>query len=76
MSRRLATTEVQRLLALMEQHLLQLQQDGFVSLVDGKPLVVGSHSKDPDCAWGQAGRGQAKGYKLHAIYGLAPLPQC
>lgn len=76
MSRRLGTTEVQRLLALMEQHLLQLQQDGFVSIVDGKPLVVGSHSKDPDCAWGRAGRGQAKGYKLHAIYGSAPLPQC
>lgn len=74
MSRRLGTTEVQRLLYLMEQSLLQLRQDGFVNVVDGKPLVVGSYSKDPDCAWGRAGGGQAKGYKLHAIYGSAPLP--
>ena len=74
MSRRLGTTEVQRLLHLMEQHLLQLRQGGFVNVVDGKPLVVGSYSKDPDSAWGRGGSGQAKGYKLHAIYGSAPLP--
>ncbi len=74
MSRRLGTTEVQRLLYLMEQHLIQLRQTGWVNIVDGKPLVIGSHSKDPDCAWGRAGRGYAKGYKLHAIYGTAPLP--
>jgi hypothetical protein len=76
MSRRLGTTEVQRLLHLIEQHLLDLRQNGFVNVVDGKPLVIGSHSKDPDGAWGRAGRGQAKGYKLHAIYGSAPLPRC
>lgn len=76
MSRRLATTEVQRLLHLMEQHLVQLWQPGWVNVVDGKPLVVGSHSKDPDCAWGRAGRSYAKGYKLHAVYGTAPLPVC
>jgi hypothetical protein len=76
MSRRLATTEVQRLLYLMEEHLLQLWQTGWVNVVDGKPLVVGSHSKDPDCAWGRAGRSYAKGYKLHAVYGTAPLPVC
>ncbi len=74
MSRRLATTEVQRLMYLMEQYLARLRPAGIVTVVDGKPLVVGSHSKDPDCAWGRAGRGYAKGYKLHAIYGVAPLP--
>ena len=40
----------------------------------GKPLLVGSHSKDPDAAWGRAGRSYAKGYKLHAVYGSSPLP--
>ncbi len=45
-----------------------------MTLVDGKPLVLGTHSKDPDCAWGRAGHGYAKGYKLHAVYGSAPLP--
>lgn len=74
MSRRLGTTEVQRLMHVMEQHLAQLRQTGLLTVVDGKPLVVGSHSKDPDCAWGRAGRSYAKGYKLHAVYGSAPLP--
>jgi hypothetical protein len=74
MSRRLRTTEVQRLMYVMEQHLAQLRQVGLIAAVDGKPLVVGSHSKDHDCAWGRAGRSYAKGYKLHAIYGSAPLP--
>lgn len=74
MSRRLGTTEAQRLLHLMEKRLIECRQNGCVNVVDGKPLVVGSHSKDPDCAWGRAGRGQAKGYKLHAIYGSAPIP--
>lgn len=76
MSRRLWTTEVQRLLHLMEQNMANVQSDGWVAMVDGKPLVVGTHSKDPDCQWGRAGSGYAKGYKLHAVYGPAPLPLC
>ncbi len=75
LSRRLRTTEVQRLLHVMEQHLRKVwNHEGWVAVVDGKPLVVGTHSKDPDCAWGRAGRGYAKGYKLHAVYASAPLP--
>lgn len=78
MSRRLGTTEVQRLLHVMEQRLIKLQdRHGLVAIVDGKPLVVGAHSKDPDCKWGRVGpRSYAKGYKLHAVYGSAPLPLC
>ncbi len=78
MSNRLRTTEVQRLMHVMEQEIIKLQDDnGWVAAVDGKPLVVGAHSKDPDCKWGRAGpRSYAKGYKLHAIYGPAPLPLC
>jgi hypothetical protein len=75
MSRRLRTTEVQHLLNLMERFLVQRgDRNGWVTLVDGKPLVVGTHSKDSDGSWGRAGRGYAKGYKLHALYGSAPLP--
>jgi hypothetical protein len=58
----------------MERQLAQLQKTGLVAAVDGKPLTVGSHSKDRDCAWGRAGRCYAKGYKLHAVYGSAPVP--
>lgn len=74
MSRRLRTTEVQRLVYVMEHGLTKLRDPGWVAAVDGKPLVVGSHSKDPDCRWGRAGRGYAKGYKLHAVYGTSPMP--
>ena len=68
MSRRLGTTEVQRLLVKMKEP----QREGLVSFVDGKPMLVGSHSKDPDARWGHVRRGWAMGYKLHAIYG----PDC
>lgn len=74
MSRRLRTTEVQRLLHQMEGQLGALDRGGFVWVVDGKPLVVGTHSKDCDAHWGRAGRGYAKGYRVHAIYGRGPLP--
>ncbi len=74
MSRRLRTTEVRRLMGLMEGFLMRLQGRGWVKIVDGKPLIVGTHSKDPDCQWGRAGHGYAKGYKLHAAYGGGPLP--
>jgi hypothetical protein len=46
----------------------------WVTMVDGKPLPVGTHSKDPDAQWGRAGYGYAKGYKLHAVYGSVPVP--
>ena len=74
MSRRLQTTEVHRLLACMEQRLAALDSGGFVMLVDGKPLLVGSHSKDPDAEWGHVRRGWAKGYKFHAVYAVASVP--
>ena len=74
MSRRLQTTEVKRLLATMEGVLAGLNSDGFVMLVDGKPLLVGSHSKDPDARWGRVRRGWAKGYKFHAVYGRGSVP--
>lgn len=66
---RVKTVEVQRIFAEMEQRLKSDPQGGLLFVVDGKPLLVGSHSKDPDAHWGRARRGWAKGYKLHAIYG-------
>jgi hypothetical protein len=74
MSRRLRTAEVQCLLNRIEKTLVALGGSGLVLIVDGKPLIVGTHSKDTDATWGRAGRGYAKGYKLHAIYGRGPLP--
>jgi Transposase DDE domain len=68
MSVRLHTTEVQRILQQMERQLAPLDGGGWVSIIDGKPLLVGSHSKDPDAQWGHVRRGFAKGYKLHAWF--------
>jgi Transposase DDE domain len=74
MSRRLRTTEVQRLLYDIERPLCSTATWTCLHWIDGKPLVVGTHSKDPDAAWGRAGRGFAKGYKMHAFYGAVPIP--
>jgi len=43
--------------------------------LDAKPLVVGSHSKDPDTTWGHVPRGWGKGYKLHAVFGAEASPR-
>lgn len=43
--------------------------------LDGKPLLVANHSKDPDATWGRGSRGKAKGYKLHALWGTSILPE-
>lgn len=75
MSRRLATTEVQLILHAIERQLGGLQSHGLVLAVDGKPLLVGSHSKDPDTEWGHVRRGWAKGYKFHALYGNGCIPE-
>lgn len=72
-SRRSKTVEVLRLLAMVERMFVP---DSFelALMIDGKPLHVGSHSKDPDAAWGHARRGWAKGYKLHEVDGARPAP--
>jgi len=43
--------------------------------LDGKPLLVAAHSKDRNASWGRGAGGQAKGYKLHALWGTSPLPE-
>lgn len=48
---------------------------GLVLAVDGKPLLVGGCSHDPDARFGRAAGHFARGYKLHAIWGRRPLPE-
>ena len=68
MSRRLRRPQVQSLLdALLDRYHAQLGSSGY-RWMDGKPLVIGNHSKDPDAGYGRAAGGKAKGYKLHAIW--------
>jgi hypothetical protein len=47
----------------------------YVLIVDGKPLLVGTHSKDRDARRGRVSGGFARGYKLHAIWGDRPMPE-
>jgi len=74
MSRRLRSPPVRHLLKAMEQLLREAPTQAWVKSIDGKPLPVGGHSKDPEAHWGHAVRGFAKGYKFHAIWGEGPLP--
>jgi hypothetical protein len=74
MSRRLRTTEVQRLMQAIEGRMAPVNRSCWVRLIDGKPLIVGTYSKDPDASWGCVGQSFAKGYKLHALYGHETTP--
>lgn len=47
----------------------------LLKLLDGKPLTVAAHSKDPDATWGRGVGGLAKGYKLHWIESGRPMPE-
>lgn len=68
MSRRLRTPSVKALLARLER--LVLYRDASTSLVyiiDGKPLPIANHSRDPEAGYGRAVGGKAMGYKLHVL---------
>jgi hypothetical protein len=48
---------------------------GLAVSLDGKPLLVGGCSKDPDARYGRAAGHLGKGYKLHAAWAGRPLPE-
>jgi len=71
LSRRLRGLAVGLLLRAVEDRLRQSGRQALVSYVDGKPLPVGSRSKDPDARpKGPTG----PGYKLHALWTTQPVP--
>ena len=75
MSRRSNTPQVQALLSAVEEWLRQRGPCGEpVVAIDGRPLTINPHSKDPDARWGYAIKGLDFGYKFHAIWGLGPVP--
>jgi len=74
MSRRLRSAAVGRLLnALLSRYRGDPRHD-WVKYLDAKPLPVGDFSKDPEAAWGHGPDSWFKGYKLHTVWGRAPLP--
>lgn len=69
MTRRLRAACVICALNRLLRHMQRGQTRGLVSIIDGKALPVGPHSRDPDARWGRGASGLAKGYKLHLIAG-------
>jgi hypothetical protein len=74
MSRRLRTAAVNALLNALLRHYRGQPGADWVKYLDGKPLPVGDFSKDPDARWGRGPDSFFKGYKLHAVWGRAPVP--
>jgi hypothetical protein len=66
--RRIPTPQVTQLIEQLNRELRGNLPDSRGKLCDGKPLVVGGFSKDPDARRGKVPAGFAKGYKLHVIF--------
>jgi Transposase DDE domain len=75
LSRRLQSVEVKKLMKAIEDHLRSLRDWTLLKIIDGKPLLVGSSSRDPEAKSGWAIGGWGRGYKLHAVWSHAPFPE-
>ena len=75
MSRRLRSQAVAAVLRALEGRLREAEPPGLIHAIDGKPLVVGGLSHDPDARNGHGAGKLAKGYKLYAIWGRRPMPE-
>lgn len=65
--RRVKSARVNALLRAVNEYLVRHGEPARVAVLDGKPLAIGDHSRDPDARDGRgAGRFQ-RGYKLHAL---------
>jgi hypothetical protein len=67
MSRRTRTKHFRLLLLRLNESLKAALPGSNLKFLDGKPLPVAGHSKDPDARRGRASGGWARGYRLHAI---------
>jgi hypothetical protein len=65
-TRRIKTSRCQAILQDVHDTLARREVPMAISYLDGKPLAVGSTSRDPDARSGRVCGGFAKGYKLHA----------
>lgn len=74
-SRRLRSIAVAVVLRLLEGRLRDAAEPALAQVIDGKPLVVGGLSHDPDARNGHGAGKIARGYKLYAIWAGAPVPE-
>jgi len=71
LSRRARTVGVQLLFAQAQDALRERFPRRALKFIDAKPLPVGGASQDRDATCGRAARGQARGYKVHAVFDAA-----
>ena len=65
--RRLKSISVRQLIDQISAQCRQCVPCSQLKFCDGKPLVVGGFSKDPDARWGKVPNSWAKGYKVHVL---------
>lgn len=69
--RRAKSASVQQQITQLSQRCRAQLGSGTEKVCDGKPLLVGGYSKDPDARTGKAPGGWGRGYKLHALVDAA-----
>jgi hypothetical protein len=74
MSRRMRRDDFQVFLQAMQRRLNGKAQEHLLKIVDGKPLELPNHTRDPDAGWGRGVSRLSVGYKLHMIYSGNPMP--
>src|ERR1700683_1073767 len=67
LNKRLRARSVQTLITQLNLELRGRLPSTGDKIADGKPLVVGGYSHDPDARWGKVPDGWARGYKVHVI---------
>jgi len=76
LSRRLESPSVKVFRTALEEEARGSAMPGLLRVIDGKPLPVGTYSKDPDAKWGHVSkRKMLRGYRLHAIWSDRPFPE-
>jgi hypothetical protein len=74
-TRRTDDIAVGMLLRTLEERIRSSQEPRLLAFIDGKPLLVGGPSKDPDATRGHAFGRMARGYKLHALWANRATPE-
>jgi hypothetical protein len=75
MSRRLRTASFKGFMTALEKRLGGKASESLLKKIDGKPLTVAAHSKDPHAGFGRGAGAMGKGYKLHTIWSDRPMPE-
>jgi hypothetical protein len=70
MSRRLRDPVIARIVDLLIKSMWVEGHGARTLIVDGRPLVVATHSRDISATFGYGAGGKRRGYKLHAIVDL------